>query len=264
MSGRLNYAWRLVATGLSFAVFGLGGFLLATLVFPALRFFPGEARAARVRWLIHKSFGAFLGFMAAVGIMRLTIVGGERLRNCRNTLVLANHPTLIDVVALISLMPAASCVVKQALWTNPLLGGVVRAADYISNCDSDSLVDDCASDLRAGNPLLFFPEGTRSRPGQALSFQRGAAYVALRSGLPMLPVLIDCSPSTLTKREKWYHIPARRFHLRIEVRAPIHAGRWSEAGVPETIAARRLTRGLEAYFTEELSQWTHSSLKSSA
>lgn len=252
MTARLNYCWRLAATGGCFAAFGIGGLALSTLVFPLLLLIPGKARSRRARWIIHKSFGVFMQLMESVGIMRLEVIGADRLRMCRNTLVLANHPTLIDVVALISLMPEASCVVKRALWKNPFLGGVVRAADYVSNSDPENLIDDCADDLAAGNPLVIFPEGTRSQPGQPLSFLRGAAYIALKSGMPILPVLIDCSPTTLSKREKWYQIPHRRFHLRIEVLAPISANRWIEAGEVQTIAARKLTQALEAYFTQEL------------
>ena len=257
MFARLNYLWRLVATGGCFAVFGLGGFALSIMVFPVLRVLPGDARSQRTRKVIHKSFAAFLWLMESVGIMRMEVVGADKLRNCRNVLVLANHPTLIDVVALVALLPMASCVVKQTLWDNAFLGGVVRAAGYISNSDADTLVDDCARDLSAGNPLLLFPEGTRSRPGETLHFQRGAAYIALRSGVPIMPILIDCSPSTLTKREKWYHIPCRRFHLRIEVLDLVSASRWIESDEVQTIAARKLTRALETYFTRELMKWTH-------
>ena len=257
MIGRLNYFWRLFATGICFAVFGLGGFALAAFVFPLLRILPGEARLHRVRWLLHKSFRAFLWFMETLGIMRMEIIGGEKLKDCRNTIVMANHPTLIDVVVMISLMPVANCVVKQALWKNPLLGGVVRAAGYISNSDSDRLIDDCAEVLATGKPMMIFPEGTRTCPGKKLSFQRGAAYIALRSGMPILPVLIDCSPSTLTKDKKWYHIPDRRFHLRIKILEPVGAGRWIEPCEVPTIAARKLTKAFESYFTQELTKWTH-------
>ena len=252
MTAGLNYYWRLAATGGCFAAFGCGGLALSLLVFPLLLLIPGQARSRQARRIIHQSFAAFIGLMETVGIMRLEVIGGERLKNCRNTLVLANHPTLIDVVALISLMPEASCVVKRALWQNPFLGGVVRAADYVSNAEPESLIEDCANDLAAGNPLIIFPEGTRSAPGQPLHFLRGAAYVALKSGMPILPVLIDCSPTTLTKRERWYHIPQRRFRLRIDVRAPLDAGRWIDREAPPTIAARQLTQALETYFTQEL------------
>lgn len=257
MIAGLNYCWRLAATGCCFVAFGGGGLALSLLVFPLLLLVPEKSRSRQARRIIHQSFGAFIGLMEAVGIMRLEVIGGERLKNCRNTLVLANHPTLIDVVALISLMPEASCVVKQALWKNPFLGGVVRAAGYVSNAEPDRLIEDCANDLATGNPLIIFPEGTRSAPDQPLHFLRGAAYVALKSGRPILPVLIDCSPSTLTKREKWYHIPQRRFRLRLDVRAPFDAGRWIDAEEPPTIAARQLTQAFETYFTQELQRDEH-------
>ena len=256
----INYYWRVIATGCCFAAFGLGGLVLSSVVFPVLCFLPGGAReqdVQRVRSTICKSFGAFLRLMETMGIMHLEVVGADTLRRARNVLVLANHPTLIDVVALVSLMPQASCVVKQALWKNPMLGGVVRAAGYISNSDSDSLIDDCSNDLKSGHPLLIFPEGTRSRPGEPLHFLRGAAYIALRSGLPILPVLIDCSPSTLTKRERWYHIPHRPFRLRIRVMEPCDIRQWVGANEAPAIAARRLTQALETHFTQELMQWTH-------
>ena len=181
--GIINYCWRLLATAACFAVFGLGGLVLWVLVFPVLRIISGGRRFERIQWVVHKSFAAFLWLMEAVGVMRMEVIGAEKLRNCRGALVLANHPTLIDVVALVSLMPATSCVVKQALWLNPFLGGVVRAAGYISNSDSDSLIDDCARALRRGRSLVVFPEGTRhSRVNRS----------AFSAGLPILRCAVVC------------------------------------------------------------------------
>ncbi len=255
--GTINYCWRLVATGACFAVFSLGGLGLRVLIFPVLGLVPSGRRSERVQWVIHKSFAAFLWLMEFSGVMRMEVFGAEKLRNCQGALVLANHPTLIDVVALVSLLPAASCVVKQALWTNPFLGGVVRAAGYISNSDPDSLINDCASGLKLGRSLVIFPEGTRTQPGAPLHFQRGAAYIVLRREVTVVvPVLIDCNPSTLTKSEKWYQIPPRRFHLRIRVLDPVDAKRWVEPGERPMIAARKLTRALELFFIQELSKWT--------
>jgi 1-acyl-sn-glycerol-3-phosphate acyltransferase len=253
---RLNYCWRLVATGGCFAIFSLGGFALWAFVFPAVSAACRRTCAERTRWIIHKSFGAFLWLMETVGIMRMEVDGAEKLRDCGGMLVLANHPTLIDVVALISLMPDASCVVKQSLWLNPFLGGVVRAAGYLSNSDSDSLIDDCARDLRHGKPLIIFPEGTRTSPGEPLRFQRGASHIALRSQASVIPVIIDCNPTTLTKREKWYQIPPRRFHLRIHVLDPVRPEHWVEPRETQAIAARKLTRALEVFFSQELTRWT--------
>jgi 1-acyl-sn-glycerol-3-phosphate acyltransferase len=252
---RLDYGWRLIATGFCFSVFGVGGLVLWVFVFPVLRILPRDSRRIKIRYVIHKSFGAFLRLMEGVGIMKMRVEGARALSECRQALVLANHPTLIDVVALISLMPCAGCVVKRALWKNPFLGGVVRAAGYVSNSDSDRLIDDCADEILAGRPMLVFPEGTRSNNGILSRFQRGAAYVALKSGMPIVPVLIDCNPSTLTKSEKWHQIPSRRFDYRLRVLDPIGIERLIDSEAPRTIAARRLTRALEAYFSRELERW---------
>ena len=65
---------------------------------------------------------------------------------------------------------------------------------------------------------MIFPEGTRTEKDEVLNeFQRGAANIALRANVPIRPVLMTCSPSTLTKNEKWYHIPSEPFHVKIKV-----------------------------------------------
>lgn len=247
-----NYWWRLVATGICFATFGIGGLLLTLLVFPWLRLLRGERRLRSTRWIIHRAFGRFIWLMEALGVMRLEVRGAKALRECRHVLVLANHPTLVDVVALIALMPNASCIVKQALWKNPFLGGVVRAAGYINNSAPEALLDACARDLAEGNPLLIFPEGTRSEPGRPMRFLRGASYLTLKSGKPVLPVLIDCQPSTLTKSKRWYQIPEQAFRLRIHVQEPIALDHWGERNPASALAARHLTLQLEQYFSHSL------------
>lgn len=253
LKNKVNYYWRLIATGGCFIAFSFGALILSAVVFPVMQIVSGPKKAIRARWVISKAFGLFLWLLQATGVMRLEVIGGDKLRSCRNVLVLANHPTLIDVVALVSLMPTASCVVKQALWRNPFMWGVVRAANYISNNEPDALVKDCAKDIRSGQPLLIFPEGTRSVPGKPLKFKRGAAYMVLSSDVPILPVLIRCDPPTLAKGEKWYKIPKKQFHLTIDVKNEIALNQLVGSEDPPAIAARKLTVALEKYFTHELS-----------
>ncbi|MCB5188033.1 1-acyl-sn-glycerol-3-phosphate acyltransferase [Methylobacillus caricis] len=257
---KLNYIWRLVATGICFMVFSLGALILGTLVFPALYLTPANTRARRARKIICITFGMFLRLMQLVGVLKLEIIGGDTLKAHPGALVLANHPTLIDVVALISLMPNANCVVKKALWDNFFMGGVVRAANYISNDEPELLIQECAEDMQHGNPLMIFPEGTRSIPGKPLKFRRGTAYIAMHGKMPVIPVLIKCTPPTLTKGEKWYKIPSEKAFLQIRVLDPILINQWAKPDDSPAIAARQVTKKLEHYFTEALS--THGSTTS--
>ena len=161
------------------------------------------------------------------------------------------HPTLIDVVCLISLLPNADCVVKRAVACNPFMRGPVRAAGYISNDDGAGLVEDCIAAVRAGGSLVIFPEGTRSVPGKPLRLQRGAANIAVRGELDVTPVHIRCSPETLGKGQKWYRVPPRRFHVRIEVGEAIQIHPFlvdTPTSKGDALAARRLTDHLTHYF----------------
>lgn len=252
VNAKINYYWRLIATGICFVTFGLGALTMVVVIFPLVRLIARQNKAKYSRWVIHKGFASFLWFMQAIGVLAFETKGSEKLRHCRNVLVLANHPTLIDVIAIIAHMPYASCVVKRALWDNFFVGGVVRAAEYISNSDPDNLVQDCAADLRAGNPLVIFPEGTRSTPNKPLKFKRGAAHMILNSNVPIMPITIRCNPSTLTKGEKWYTIPSQKAHLLLEVFEPIPINHLTDFQDSNQISARQLTYKLEKHFTEAI------------
>ncbi|MBL8508317.1 MAG: 1-acyl-sn-glycerol-3-phosphate acyltransferase, partial [Chitinimonas sp.] len=159
----LDRGWRVIATAIAFSSFGLGGLLLRLVYFPLLQLIVRErARQTRLaRLSIHHTFRLFIELMRVLGILRYEIVGAERLRR-PGLLILANHPTLIDVVFLISLVPNADCVVKAALARNPFTRGPVRATGYICNDSGAGLVEDCVASVHAGNNLIIFPEGTRT------------------------------------------------------------------------------------------------------
>ncbi|TGS61286.1 hypothetical protein, partial [Mesorhizobium sp. M1C.F.Ca.ET.176.01.1.1] len=94
-------------------------------------------------------------------------------------------------------------------------------------------------------------EGTRSVPGQPPRLQRGAANIAVRGRLDITPVRITCTPPTLTKGQKWYRVPSRRFHVRLQIGedipiAPFLADDDSPRG--DALAARRVTEHLSRYF----------------
>jgi len=254
---RINYLWRLLVTGICFAGFALGGGLLSILVLPILCLAPGspQAKRMRARKVVGFMFGLMIRTLHNTGTIRFNISGLERLHKYPGTLILANHPTLIDVVILLWLYPQASCVVKTDLWKNPFHWGVVRIADYIDNSSPESLIDSCVNQLTAGESLVIFPEGTRTRPGKSLQFMRGASRIALANSRPILPVIITCTPPTLTKGEPWYRIPERAVKMEIVIHEPLPLEQLVSNPDPSPIGVRRLTEALESYFTHELNAY---------
>lgn len=253
-----NYCWRVAATGFSFASFGLGGMAIATVIAPVLNATTSdsEKRQQRAQNVIKSSFKGFTEMMVKLGIMTYSVEGLEKLQNSRQELVIANHPSLIDVVVLIGMMQQANCVVKQSLWSNPFTKGPVQSAGYILNAGSQQFVEDCVTRLKENNAasLLIFPEGTRTEKGMTLNeFQRGAANIAIRANVPIRPVVITCTPSTLTKNEKWYHVPSRPFHIEVKVLDAVQVSDLLDDLTVGPKQVRQLSRSFYKIFDEELS-----------
>lgn len=239
------YYWRLFATAASFFFFGVGGLCLRLLVFPLLSCLPGNAQIhqRRVRHTISRLFWLFIRMMQRGGVLTFSVEGAEKLGR-PGQMIIANHPSLIDVVFLIGLMRQTNCVVKQSLFQNPFMRGPVSDAGYISNDGSA---------LREGQTLIIFPEGTRTTPGAAPAFHRGGAAIALRGATVITPVVIKVSPTTLTKAEPWYRIPKCRFHFSLRVGADIEPQAFATLG-PAPQASRKLNDYLHHYFIKELAE----------
>jgi 1-acyl-sn-glycerol-3-phosphate acyltransferase len=239
---RLEYVWRFFWTGIAFAAFGIGGLLLSLTAFPLINLLvrDRERRAAFAQWLVHKSFRLHVLYMTAFGVIGAEFVGVEKLAGDRGTLIVSNHPSLLDVVLLMSAMKRAQCIVKAEIWDNPFMRGVVMAAGYIRNDgDAEKLMEDCADELQAGNNLIIFPEGSRTVPGVPMKLQRGVANIAIRAKVPIRVVTINCVPASLMKGQKWYEIPAVRSQFTITVHGLIEIDNFIGDSSP-SIAARRL------------------------
>ncbi len=254
MALRLNWLWRLLMTSCCFLLFGLGGWLLSLVWFNALLVIqPNEHRRRYMaRRSISASFRFFLRMAQHAGVLNYHIEGAGMLSEDRGCLIVANHPTLLDYVLLASVMPNMDCLVKTTLLRNPFINGVIRAVGYLQNSQTDTLIPDIHQRLNAGDNILIFPEGTRSRPGEPLRLQRGAANIALRCGCDIRVVRINCNPATLTKHSRWFQISSQKpmFHVRVceritnkNVMTNKHQG--------QALAARQLTRYLTQLLTPE-------------
>lgn len=246
-----RYHWRILATGFCFALFGFGGAVLAVLL-PLMALLPGseQQRQRRARRVLRAIWRSFVGVMHRLGCFSYEIQGLERLSRPGHMIV-ANHPSLIDVVFLISFVDNATCIVKDSLRRNPASWGAVRYCGLISNADSSRMVDDCVAALRRGETLIIFPEGTRTVPGTSLQFHRGAANIALRAEAPITMVSIHCDPPMLLKNTQWYQVPPRRGHYRFQVGESFHPRNIAGCEQATPRAARILTRHMLDYFTRE-------------
>ncbi|WP_221074803.1 lysophospholipid acyltransferase family protein [Agarivorans aestuarii] len=253
MSKQVGYYWRLVMTAFSFFSFGALGVLFSITLFPLLYILPSKDKTARNQLVVHFIFKSFVKMMQLLGVLSVSVSNREKLKHSAGKLVIANHPSLIDVVLLIAHLPETSCIVKQSLWRNPCMSMIISAAGYIKNgAEPELVLSACQRSFAKGASLIIFPEGTRTTPGEDLNMQRGAANIALRCAVDFLPVTIRVSPTTLTKSEPWYSIPAQKPHFSLDIGDTIFAQDVCEDENSDSRKARALTRYLQQHFYKEL------------
>ena len=244
---------RVTGTAFMFATFGIGAVLIANVMLPVLARFRRRDIAPEIaaqQWL-QRAFAGFVRLGEVLSLWEVDARGVEKL-STPGALVVGNHPTLMDVVFLLSFMPQGHCVVKKAAWRNPALRWIVSTAGYIPNDDGELVVDACVAKLRAGEALVLFPEGSRSPQTGLRPFKRGAAHVALRSRCPIVPVVVDCTPPALKKGQPIWTIPAQRLRFSFDVGDPIYAKDLVAESDPPGLAARRVNAWLRHYFESRL------------
>lgn len=246
---------RLAVTALAFVVFGCGAVLLVLLAAPLLLIPRRAARHRQTQRLICHAFGLFVDFLDHLGLIRVTMHGGDQLYQARGVLIIANHPTLLDVVILLGRLPRTQCLVKHQLWRNPFLAPFISAAGYLRNDQpAEQLLEQCSHALQQQVPLVIFPEGTRTPSGRVLGpLQRGMANIALAARADILPVCIRCNHDTLKKGSPWYVVPATTIVYDIEVASAFSPAQVIDGAQPRGRQARQLTDYMEHYFRNRLS-----------
>ena len=126
----------------------------------------------------------------------VTIVGAERLNGARACVFAANHLSALDIPVLYPALPFQFRIMaKKELFRYPFLGWHLRRSGQIpierENARSSlrSLIA-ASKTVQSGMPLLVFPEGGRSADGQVKPFLGGAFYVAIKAGVPVVPMAI--------------------------------------------------------------------------
>jgi 1-acyl-sn-glycerol-3-phosphate acyltransferase len=204
-----RYAWGVAATALSL----LFTALLAPVAFVA-------ARARRVNVL------AWLGRFWAQGLIKICSVkvevsGVENIANLKSGVLFSNHQSFFDVFAMLAYMPPDTrFVAKKELLKVPAFGYALERSDHVV-IDRDGggrQIRHAVEILRSGKNLGIFPEGHRHTDGQVHEFEEGAAWLAILSQRPAVPVAI-VGGATVLPPSSLFVCPGRT--MRIAIGKPI-------------------------------------------
>lgn len=144
-------------------------------------------------------------FVNCVGV-RVQVKGTERIPQ-GTCIFAANHTSSADAPAVVGAIPRRIAILlKRSLFEWPIVGQAFQLAHFIpvdrSNRESaiESL-EKATEALRQGQSFLIYPEGTRSPDGRLQEFKKGTAVMAIKSGVPVVPVACSGAHRVMGKRK---------------------------------------------------------------
>ena len=135
----------------------------------------------------------------------MTIEGREKIRDDTTYVMVANHLSLLDILVLFRIFKHFKWVSKIENFRIPCVGWNMTLNRYIKlrrgNRESiKEMMAACERTLRAGSSIMMFPEGTRSKTGVLQPFKPGAFELAIRTRVPLLPIVLSGTSDILPKR----------------------------------------------------------------
>jgi 1-acyl-sn-glycerol-3-phosphate acyltransferase len=148
-------------------------------------------------------------FVQAAGV-RVRVLGTERIPPgvC---LFAANHTSSADAPAVVGAIPRRIAILlKASLFRYPIVGAAFRLAKFIpvdrrSRDSALESLEKAVQELRVGQSFLIYPEGTRSPDGRLQHFKKGAVVMAIKAGVPIVPVACSGAHRVMQKRSLAMH-----------------------------------------------------------
>jgi 1-acyl-sn-glycerol-3-phosphate acyltransferase len=170
-------------------------------------------------------------------LWRVEVEGRERLPK-EPCVIIANHQSMADIIAVLGLYYPFKFVSKGSLFAVPVLGWIMRMARYVSvergrPKSTQAMMDECRAWLKSGMSVLIFPEGTYASDGHLLPFKTGAFVLAMEEKVPIAPVVVEGTPELVFEDGPWL---SPRAHVKVRVQEAI--GPEEMGGDAEALARR--------------------------
>lgn len=157
--------------------------------------------------------------LRATGIT-VTMDGAERLAAEGPQILVVNHSSFFDILALLAELPVyGKFIAKKELYAIPIFGGAIKAAGHVridrgNRSQAFSAYEDAAKQMAEKKlTIIIYPEGTRTRDGELLPFKKGPFVFAIGSQAPVIPVYVGGAFDIQPKGS--VQVKGRRMHIAI-------------------------------------------------
>ena len=166
-----------------FGLFGFGALFIRFVVFPIQNIFIKKSENKKYKFLetIQKSWIFIIWFLKFFKIIEVEINELEKLKNLKNKIIVSTHPSFIDIVLLMSIIPHSTCFVADKLAKNPFFRGLVDLLFVLKTQDYDKWLNESCNFLNNDINIIIFPMGSRHKINEKPKIRRGTALLALKS-----------------------------------------------------------------------------------
>ena len=155
--------------------------------------------------IIHKYARVWGWLIIKICGVQVTLGGSEQIEQGRPYILMANHQGAFDIFALLAYLPVDfKWVAREEIFRIPIIGWAMKAAGYISidrqgRKKAIQSIEKAVAKIQEGTSVLVFPEGTRSPDGRIHAFKKGGFTLAVKAGVPIIPISIRGSREVLPR-----------------------------------------------------------------
>lgn len=186
---------RAIFVLLEMILFAFGALFIGCVIFPVLSVCKKDKKV--FAQVIHNSWKIFIKIMEKSGIIKVRINGN--LSDIKGKIVVASHPSFIDIILLIGNMQPSVCLAKKSILKNPIMRNIVKSLYIINDIDPEEFKKSATEALKEGYNIVIFPTGTRTLPDEKIKIHKGAAQISIASRVDIVPVKIETDYPFLIK-----------------------------------------------------------------
>ena len=192
-----------------FGIFGIGSVIVNFLLFPFIQN-KKELCSDIIRYL----WKFFIGLLVLLRLIKLDI---KRLEKIENKIIVATHPSFIDILILMSLIPKSTCFVKKELASNPILKNIISSIFVPNDIEIEDLEEKSKRILDRGFNLIIFPTGIRHRKNEYPKIKKGAALMAVSTGKNVVPIRMFTDEDFLFINQPFYAVGGKTVTFELEM-----------------------------------------------
>ncbi|MBQ3641071.1 1-acyl-sn-glycerol-3-phosphate acyltransferase [bacterium] len=164
--------------------------------------FPFQKNNFQKYKMLNKSWKFYINLISWLKIIKVNVEEIDKIQNIKNSIIVSTHPSLLDVVVIMSLIPNTTCFVAEKLARNPFYKGIVNRLFIIEG--EENWTDKAVKKLNEGINVLIFPMGSRHKKNEHPRIHRGAASLAYMSKTDIEIINIEISNDFLQKNTPVY------------------------------------------------------------